>query len=102
MTPIAQISAQASPWSRAVEILICTPRTPGSPPKVASLTWKVQDEFQTAEPTARLNYDDAQILMDDLWRAGLRPSEGTGSAGAFAAQARHLEDMRTLVFKHTA
>lgn len=51
------------------------------------------------EPFVRLNRDQAQVLMDDLWQCGLRPSEGAGSAGAMAAVQRHLEDMRTLVFK---
>ena len=93
--------AQAAPWAKAIEILMILP-TLGARPKVATLIWTEQDEFMVTEPTARLALEDAQSLMDDLWRAGLRPSEGTGSAGAFAAQARHLEDMRTLVFKHTA
>jgi len=39
-----------------------------------------------------------QDLMDRLWQAGLRPTEGKGSAGALAATERHLEDMRKLVF----
>ena len=50
-------------------------------------------------PTFELTAEAAQELMDDLWRCGLRPTEGTGSAGAYAAQTRHLEDMRALVFK---
>ncbi len=33
----------------------------------------------------------AQELMDDLWRCGVRPAEGTGSAGALVATQRHLE-----------
>lgn len=37
--------------------------------------------------------------MDDLWRAGFRPTEGKGSAGALKAVEYHLEDMRRLVFK---
>ena len=36
--------------------------------------------------------------MDDLWAAGLRPTEGQGSAGALAARQQHLTDMRTLAF----
>ena len=43
--------------------------------------------------------DDAQRLMDELWRCGFRPTEGSGSAGSLAATERHLEDMRALVFK---
>lgn len=48
--------------------------------------------------TIRLLPAEAQQLMDELWTAGLRPSEGTGSAGALAAAERHLNDMRKLAF----
>ncbi len=41
----------------------------------------------------------AQQLMDELWNVGLRPSEGTGSAGSLAATQRHLGDMRSIVGK---
>lgn len=40
----------------------------------------------------------AQELMDELWHCGLRPTEGTGSAGSLAATQRHLEDMKTVAF----
>lgn len=49
-------------------------------------------ELAVLDPTA------AQELMDDLWRCGLRPSEGAGSAGALAATERHLADMRSVAF----
>lgn len=49
-------------------------------------------------PAATISNDSAQQLMDELWRCGLRPTEGTGSAGSLAATERHLADMRTLVF----
>lgn len=60
--------------------------------------------FVTAEegvltpPAMRLSIDAGQKLMDELWRAGLRPSEGTGSAGALAATERHLRDMQKIAF----
>ena len=61
------------------------------------------DEVEAAAgnacPVFDLRKDEAQQLMDELWRAGLRPSEGTGSAGSLAATERHLADMRALVFK---
>ena len=53
----------------------------------------VQDPFLTIELEA------AQELMDSLWDCGLRPTEGSGSAGALAATQKHLEDMRKLVFE---
>lgn len=56
------------------------------------------DAAQQTIPCMRLTTNEAQSLMDELWSAGLRPSEGNGSAGAMAATQKHLEDMRTLVF----
>lgn len=58
-----------------------------------------QDEGAAVSPTFCLKREGAQQLMDQLWRVGLRPSEGSGSAGALAATERHLDDMRALVFK---
>jgi hypothetical protein len=50
------------------------------------------------DPFLELNTDDATALMDELWRAGVRPSEH-GSPGQLKATERHLEDMRRLVFE---
>lgn len=52
------------------------------------------------EPTFRIKTTAAQILMDDLWNSGIRPTEGTGSAGSLAATERHLADFRKLVEHH--
>jgi len=41
-----------------------------------------------------LSRQTAQELMDSLWDCGLRPSEGSGSAGALAATERHLKDVQ--------
>lgn len=72
------------------------------------------DKFYTAAPlkmeerklfeadytsTIQISEHIAQKLMDDLWDCGLRPSEGSGSAGQLAATQRHLEDMRKLLSK---
>jgi len=46
----------------------------------------------------RLGYNDAERLMDDLWAAGVRPSNNVGNEGALSATKNHLEDMRKLVF----
>jgi hypothetical protein len=61
----------------------------------------VEEGVETA-PTFSLRVDEAQQLMDELWRVGLRPSAGSGSAGAMAAVQAHLADMRALVFKGDA
>lgn len=59
------------------------------------------DMCRQLEPTLRISPEEAQGLMDELWRAGIRPTEGAGSVGQLAAVNRHLEDMRSLVFKTT-
>ncbi len=41
----------------------------------------------------------AQGLMDDLWKCGIRPTEGAGTAGSMAAAQKHLADMRAIVSK---
>jgi len=51
------------------------------------------------DPTMSIQLEEAQQFMDELWRIGLRPSEGTGSAGSLAATQKHLEDMRKLTFQ---
>jgi len=56
-------------------------------------------EPHSQEPLFRLNYKNAQYLIDSLWNAGIRPSNDEGNEGALSATKAHLEDMRTLVFK---
>ncbi len=64
--------------------------------------FKVQSEEDMAMETRAamaMSKEDLQNLMDEIWAAGIRPSEGSGSAGSLAATERHLADMRALVFK---
>jgi hypothetical protein len=49
-------------------------------------------------PTLQLDHQAAQLMMDQLWNCGVRPSEGSGSAGSLAATERHLADMRKIAF----
>jgi hypothetical protein len=51
-------------------------------------------------PIAYINYEDAQQMMDELWKCGIRPTEGAGTAGSMAAVEKHLEDMRKIVFEN--
>jgi hypothetical protein len=46
-----------------------------------------------------LTPDDAQQIMNELWRAGVRPRDGAGTLAHVEAQKAHLEDMRRLVFE---
>lgn len=96
-----EIRAAAPIWTDSVDLLILERQWGESKIKrvVSALTVKDVTEGDFLEPSMRLTRDAAQQLMDNLWQCGLRPSEGSGSAGALAATQKHLEDMRTLVFK---
>lgn len=93
----AYIRAQAAPWSNGVELAIFSD---DKKTRVKEVCLERVDDHSAlvTEPSFEMSKDVAQVLMDDLWHAGLRPTEGTGSAGALRAVERHLEDMRTLVF----
>lgn len=58
-----------------------------------------EDEGRELTPAFGMQDEQAQQFMDELWRVGFRPTEGSGSAGSLAATERHLADMRALVFK---
>lgn len=91
----------SSNWDRSIEV---------------RMAWVGEGRFDIAQPVVfvegkkgeyvspmlHLPRDTAQQLMGELWQCGLRPSEGSGSAGALAATQRHLDDMRALVFKTKA
>lgn len=51
------------------------------------------------EPFFKLSIDEAQNLVDELWRCGIRPTEGAGSAGSMQATERHLKDMQNIAFR---
>lgn len=53
-------------------------------------------------PFVSMEIKEAQRLMDELWDCGIRPSEGSGSAGSLKATQNHLEDMRKIVSKMLA
>ncbi len=63
------------------------------------LTFRPLEPTEVFEPQLELNDSEAQSLMDQLWQCGIRPTEGTGSAGAMAATQAHLADLRRLIFK---
>lgn len=62
------------------------------------LKLKEQQIGTLTEPFLTIDNGEAQQLMNDLWDCGLRPSEGSGSAGSLKATQEHLADMRKIVF----
>jgi hypothetical protein len=98
-----KLLAQRAPWGSDVEFQLG--RFDGPLRSDFSVATSLQmeplerDQALPRSPLFRLDQTEAQALMDQLWQCGLRPSEGSGSAGSLAATERHLEDMRRLVFE---
>lgn len=66
----------------------------GEPRNVTGFSTRKHEDCTVVRQSFELHPTEAQHLMDRLWHCGLRPSEGTGSAGALAATQEHLKDMR--------
>jgi hypothetical protein len=94
------IRAQREIWNDTISISMAN-RKPGIGVLLIAqpITFNEQPEGQYVEPCLRLEYTEAQRLMDELWNCGLRPSEGTGSAGSLKATQTHLADMQKIAFK---
>ena len=85
-----RVRAQAQIWWGGVAILVKDGRSRGV------ITMQDVPDGMESEPTLNLEWEEAQILMDDLWNSGVRPTEGAGSAGAMLATQNHLKDIRLI------
>jgi hypothetical protein len=65
---------------------------------IKEIIW--EDSNPSLCKNADFSLDDmaSQVLMDDLWNCGVRPTEGSGSAGSLKATENHLDDMRKIAF----
>jgi hypothetical protein len=82
-------------WARKIDVLILDRDAMAC---AEPITMRKCKELEIIKPSMRLDLTEAQGLMDELWSCGLRPSEGTGSAGSLAATERHLADMKKIAF----
>ena len=94
MTEKTELRAVSAPWHGGVELLIRQGNAFG-----VNVVMETKEPGMMVDPTLRIGMDEAQLLMDDLWNAGLRPTEGAGSAGSLRATEKHLQDMRKIAFK---
>ncbi len=96
-----EVRANKHPWSDNVDLVVFM-KLHKQPDMVAVGKPIMFESLSTVEvidtPTLSLNNHQAQNLIDELWRCGLRPSEGSGSAGMLAATERHLTDMKKITF----
>lgn len=92
------VYTQVSDFGRVIDIQMAANAMDGTfnrlclePVKVISVP-----DGLPADPAVRLSREQAQQLMDGLWDCGIRPTQGSGSAGSLAATQKHLEDMRAI------
>ena len=86
-------------WGDGIEIRMIDQENKTFVESVQLHTVKPEENGPISIPAAvTLTMHHAQSLMDQLWDCGLRPTEGTGSAGALAAVEKHLTDMRKVAF----
>ena len=90
--------AQRTPFIGHVTLTVAAEGANGRLGLMQEPTFTDHPEYEVTRPAMTLTNTEAQQLMDSLWDVGLRPSEGSGSAGAMLAVQEHLKDMRRLVF----
>ena len=89
--------AERDIFSRSIKLYLFSQKQDGRFDVATNITMTtVEDGSIGPGPLLHIRQEEAQALMDELWFAGLRPSEGTGSAGSLAATQKHLEDMRDI------
>ncbi len=92
------VRAQEQPWRAGISLAVIS-KTPEKSFCAKPLVLEEIKDGEAIEPFMTIWPKEAQLLMDDLWHCGIRPSSGEGSVGQLGATQKHLEDMRTLVFK---
>lgn len=98
-----ELRCQRQPWRDGVDVAVLEyrfgdgPTTTwlGAPPVMGA----IHEGEAIFEPTLTLTVQQAQQLMDELWSCGLRPTQGSGSAGSLAATERHLKDLQDILRK---
>jgi hypothetical protein len=93
-----EIVAERRLWTNEIDVFVATLKDDRRYFLHVGLVKEVEEGSIISMPTMTLTSTEAQKLMDELWGCGLRPSEGTGSAGSLAATQNHLKDMQNIAF----
>jgi hypothetical protein len=93
--------AVRKPWDDYVSFYLGEQQGDGRFAMAERVTLKTQEnKGEITFPFLELLDSDVQNIVDELYSIGFRPSKSIDSAGALEATVKHLEDMRTLVFKN--
>ena len=92
-----EVRIKRDPWTKTVGVAVFD--ASGEFDKVAKpLVMADQDVNAFITPAFELCDEKAQLLLDELWRDGFRPTEGIENAGQLKATENHLADMKKLAF----
>ena len=95
-----EIGANRKAWSQTIELALWHHDPHAGVTFLAQPAVMAQiAENAEFQPFVRLGPQQAQQLMDELWRAGVRPAEGAGSVGQLGAVQAHLADMQKIAFR---
>ena len=98
-SPLFKIRAHRAIWYDSIEFILQEEREDHKKYLVTDMTIEEVEPGRMVDPSFQIDFSEGQVLIDQLWEAGLRPSEGSGSAGSLKATENHLNDMRNIVFK---
>ncbi len=84
-----------------VEIFIYESQSPTPHKRIVTaveFTDSELDEGYCADPSFRIKREEAQQIINELWRIGFRPKNGNGAVAHTEALDKHLQDLRTIAF----
>lgn len=62
------------------------------------LTFKEsEDMIVDTPPILKLSLNDLQMLLDEIWKEGIRPTEYQKTIDSIEPMKKHLDDMRAIV-----
>lgn len=94
-----RIHAQLCNFNKSIDLFVAQELPGGGTAVGKPITMETINQGMMAMPTLTIPHGVGQALMDDLWLCGIRPTDGTGSAGSLLATEKHLNDMRAIVGK---
>lgn len=66
---------------------------------IVGLETVLVEDGDSFDPFLELDREEAQHLLESLWKAGVRSPEITSTLGEINATKNHLKDMQRLVFE---
>lgn len=95
-----RIEAEYSPMHQKIRFFgVMGPLVKGSVRAIEPAQTVLVEEGMSFEPFLELEREEAQHLLESLWRAGVRSPEITSTLGEINATKNHLKDMQRLVFE---